>query len=979
MKSHPKYPRQGLEKKTYREQLTGVGSFVLPAIITVLFGSSSFAYGQQQVSQSISAISPEEALRIAKEFMAAHGDALDAQDKDLATQVVKQETPTSLSEEPKKEVDTAQELLVPMAVVTPSPAAEETEQVVSATTPDIPNLIQPESDVPPLRVPSSLTTSPATNLSEAIAESSHPTERQPTETPVFEKEMAFDIEPSKKRDLSIRIEGLVPSIAPDKVLVEIPSSEAPKAPKNLGLPTPSPSLSIEADGMQVRASPNTTSLSLKSNDIVLEAQVGAGYQSTSKKSATASYSMGALLKEDVAVGGTITRGQYRTDLSANLIKQLSSQEYLSLSLGYMRGREGYQFFTGEAQPKLEQSSIGLEYRNNSQSRSLGFKSFGLSIWGTRAKQIDRLDALTKIVETETSFDTYLDPRQLSLGTLWGVSLTGSFRPTKQLSIEPSVGYERLTFPFSDGSRELHRSQIASLDLAYSVNKSQSLLWSTRWGLSETRSSLGLKWGNWSLNLFHSLGERGLHNSKGVTLNYALLSTETSSRVSPPPWSPMTALNLDPWTLEEETNDKSTLLNMAATRPVVFTRAWLAKVDPTSVRLIESIPKVIEPPVQVTPPVDNNPAPAAPSTILSWTTTSLAKTYFDTGSPNRTAINFSVAASVNDGSAITYAWGNDPNNLQATLTLDPATGAITGSHPAVANDTTYSFSITASANGVSTSSNNFSVTIKSPVRVRFTTAGATVELGSATTTATSITFPADLTSIELLMVGGGGAGGGDDGGGGGGGGTVAYNNSLPVNGGTVVLNVGSGGVGSLNRGGSGQSSTFGVLIAPGGGGGGQSNPDYTGLSGGSGGGASQRFLGGSPGPECGTLDPSLTAYFCAAGGGTNTGGLFYGGSGGGGANGIGVTANGGNGGEGGMGYVVPASLGGGIVGAGGGGGGDGLPGRSVALGGSAVGGSGGTNVLSATDGLLNSGSGGGGGGLGLALGGNGSDGLILLRY
>ena len=100
--------------------------------------------------------------------------------------------------------------------------------------------------------------------------------------------------------------------------------------------------------------------------------------------------------------------------------------------------------------------------------------------------------------------------------------------------------------------------------------------------------------------------------------------------------------------------------------------------------------------------------------------------------------------------------------------------------------------------------------------------------------TSVTVPAGMTSIAILMCGGGGGGGSGsydqgkwDGGGGGGGGGVLYVPSFPVGAGQVLkITVGAGGTGGLgyagNDGGSssivdGNGTTY--YIAPGGGGGG----------------------------------------------------------------------------------------------------------------------------------------------------------------
>lgn len=945
-------------------------------------------------NQATHRISPDEALRIAEDFMAKHGDLLEIRDMSTSPLAAEEDAPNIPNDSPPKTVEVKVQEAVEVETVAPSPGLAKNDLIVTQPKPDLADSLKSESEV---------SLPPTPDLPGQKAEVTKPftlAEPDASQTPTSTATENPYIERSNSKGLSFRIDGFNPPPTPSKSLVTTPGSEPFRVEQSTKLPPPSPTLSIEAEGVKVRSSPNTTSLSAETKETIIEAQIGAGYQSTSSESVTASYSIGTMIDEEIAIGGAITTGRYRTDMAANFVRRLGPQEYISLSVGHMRGRERYQFFTGEAEPRLSQSSIALDYQNKAKLNGLGFKSFGLTIWGSRAKQIDRLDALTKTIETETSFDTYLDPRRLSVGTLFGASLAGSVRPTKQFLVEPSIGYERLTFPYSDGLRELHRSQTASLNLTYSFNKRQALFWSTRWGLSETRSSLGLKWGDWSLNLFHSRGEHGLNNSKGVTLNYALLNTETSSRVSPPPWAPITALNLDSLMLEEETHERTTLLKIASTRPIVFTRAWLAKVDSTSVRLIESTPKVIEPPVQNTTPIDNNPAPVAPSTTLSWITTSLVKTYFDAGSPNRTAINFSVAASVNDGSAITYAWGNDPNNLQATLTLDPATGAITGSHPAVANDTTYSFSINASANGVSTLSNNFSVTVKSPVRVRFTTAGAAVELGSATTTATSITLPTDLTSIELLMVGGGGGGGAGNGGGGGAGAVLYHANLTPPTT-TVTLSIGAGGAGAsqtinnLNAlsGSSGDATVFGPFSAIGGGGGG-SFGDEQGKVGGSGGGMAFGGAGntGQPSQVC------PAGFSCFGNKGVFAAGQFgYPGGGGGGASSDASVASAAPGllpSNGGNGYTGTATLGGPLVAGGGGGGYDlndivntgGLPDPGVvALGGSGIGGNGGSTGPG-SNAVADTGSGGGGGATGWLngiytryAGGSGSDGLIIVRY
>ncbi len=278
-----------------------------------------------------------------------------------------------------------------------------------------------------------------------------------------------------------------------------------------------------------------------------------------------------------------------------------------------------------------------------------------------------------------------------------------------------------------------------------------------------------------------------------------------------------------------------------------------------------------------------------------------------------------------------------------------------------------------------------------------------------TGATSWTPPADVSSVEVLVVGGGGGGGMDMGGGGGGGGVI-YNANYSVAPSTpVAVIVGVGGNGAPAAGTNGQppahqytipatnggNSVFGTLTAIGGGFGGSSyrlyTPGIAGGSGGSGGGASgyndstTTYSGGTGTAGQGYRGGNSSATYYSGGGGgaggagadstaqanggpgilnTILGSNYYWGGGGGGA---GYTINGGNGGIGGG--------GGGAVGTttGGAGFNNGSPGG------------GGTTVAQTNkpggDGGINTGGGGGGGSHYNAnnKGGNGGSGVVIVRY
>lgn len=219
---------------------------------------------------------------------------------------------------------------------------------------------------------------------------------------------------------------------------------------------------------------------------------------------------------------------------------------------------------------------------------------------------------------------------------------------------------------------------------------------------------------------------------------------------------------------------------------------------------------------------------------------------------------------------------------------------------------------------------------------------------------SWTVPADVTSVEVLVVAGGGAGQQTSwGGGGGGGGGVIYHPSFPVTpNASISVVVGAGGNGATPKGG---DSFFGSLQAMGGG-----SPIGSNWNGGSGGGGSHSGISNEFGTATQTSNNGGTGY--GHNGGTNQypgDGTYPCGSGGGAGTAGGQMAAGGNGvafsisgtstyygGGGGAGNINAVYTSGGLGGGGthgagtnglggGGGGGLGAPNGIAMLGGSGV--------------------------------------------
>ena len=235
---------------------------------------------------------------------------------------------------------------------------------------------------------------------------------------------------------------------------------------------------------------------------------------------------------------------------------------------------------------------------------------------------------------------------------------------------------------------------------------------------------------------------------------------------------------------------------------------------------------------------------------------------------------------------------------------------------------------------------------------------------------------NVDTIEYIMVGGGGGGGGAQPGparssGGGGAGEAKIDTSYTVSVGCYAICIGAGGCGATSHapGDNGGSTTFGSFTVIGGGGGGRGgNSSLAGITGGSGGGSGSN--GGAGGAATAT-------YLGEPGGAGTPAGPSYGGGAGGGASSAGHT----------FGYPGPLSGTGGagvyFAGsyyAGGGGAGTALgPGpKAGGVGGGGAGGKGpGSTGGNAT---ANTGGGGGGsGGYGPAHGGDGSDGVVIIRY
>lgn len=389
---------------------------------------------------------------------------------------------------------------------------------------------------------------------------------------------------------------------------------------------------------------------------------------------------------------------------------------------------------------------------------------------------------------------------------------------------------------------------------------------------------------------------------------------------------------------------------------------------------------------------------------------------------------SVTVTATDPDSNTIAYSVLSGSLPAGASLGSGNGVISGTITAITSQTTYTFTIRATANG-QTADRSFNI-IVNPIgsggtQSTVNISGTNYRLHAFTSTgANTFTLNSDAT-VAVLMVAGGGAGGTgygdqDTGKGGGGAGQVLVRTGYALTASSYALSVGAGGAGRSNgtnttppKAENGTQTTgFGVTANGGGGGGGSDDQNAGPAQGGSGGGAGTRNgtgayqLGASSNK---TTPASWTSY--GNGAGNAGGGGANGGGGGGGAGTSGTngdTAGTGAGGVGGAGVDLSATFGttygvNGVFGGGGGGGSYTTGGTILAQssGGSGGGGQGTASSESSFNpgiqfrtvniaGVANTGGGGGGSGEdgqdsnGLTAGGGsasgaGGSGIVIVRY
>ncbi|EAT60083.1 hypothetical protein CferDRAFT_2090 [Chlorobium ferrooxidans DSM 13031] len=295
------------------------------------------------------------------------------------------------------------------------------------------------------------------------------------------------------------------------------------------------------------------------------------------------FEFATMLWEPFAVGSTITLFNDRRDLVVNSVWQIPDSGFrIKTSGGYLWGNQIFSFPSGDANIDLQQFSysIASQYILNDSAERGKLQSIGLSVWGAQAKQKSSADAPRSFMrETATSYFIMNDPLKLSEGRMFGAAADAQVALLSSLIIKGSFGYERLEFPFSDGTRELNKSVYYAFELFYEPSSELFLGAGYRSGAGENRISVTAETGNWQLSAYHNHGQNGVAGNDGIML---------TCRISLPVGKQTASLaqRMKP----SRSSDSANMLADALTRPVQLPNSFLAKVDPTAVTLAATISK-----------------------------------------------------------------------------------------------------------------------------------------------------------------------------------------------------------------------------------------------------------------------------------------------------------------------------------------------------------------------------------------------------
>jgi len=360
----------------------------------------------------------------------------------------------------------------------------------------------------------------------------------------------------------------------------------PAAQQTSGPAVPPPVSMRLGDNTTAAFGASSTALQYQSASSLAEINAGIGYMKPDNPSHTASIQpllvtarAATLFGSNWALGANLSLAKAWSEVVVNTAYRLpASPFFLSLSGGYARGTQNFDFSGVPLDVKLSQTSYvaGGTYVPPSES-VLGVQSISLRQWGAQASQRTGTIAAptTTMTETDASYIYSVNNYRLSLGRLIGASVGSQYALADNLVLKGALGVESVRYPFSDGTVTNNRALYRSVEALYEPDVLRGVVLGVQYkgGAAENRTSLSATVNNLSLVAFVSTGVNGTQGNRGVMLNYTVPFDSAAVKQA--------AMSLATRVRPASLDNPAGLLATVATRPLELPQVFLAKVDTTA--------------------------------------------------------------------------------------------------------------------------------------------------------------------------------------------------------------------------------------------------------------------------------------------------------------------------------------------------------------------------------------------------------------
>lgn len=283
---------------------------------------------------------------------------------------------------------------------------------------------------------------------------------------------------------------------------------------------------------------------------------------------TTGINVGRLIDDQWAWGLNANFGPDHVDLVFNGLYSLPSRWHAGLSLGYLDRTDTYAFFTGPAEASASQVSHRLSLHRSFEAASR-FTDVGVQWYGARVRRIDSTEHVVA-EETSTELRWWLDPRKLAPGRLTGWGGIVGMRPWDGGRLRLSLGVERLSHAYQDGTGSHERRATGSLDLSQQFNGCWRVDAGLTTGVASRQWRAAIGQGVWSLGVNRVNARQGMpgDTTLAFTMNLPLGGPARAACQMSPTGGPDTTAGFD-------------RLGHVHRRPTELPTTILAKVDPTA--------------------------------------------------------------------------------------------------------------------------------------------------------------------------------------------------------------------------------------------------------------------------------------------------------------------------------------------------------------------------------------------------------------